>query len=82
MVFSKNVDASSSTDHSEALMHNFRYHYDGLVLYLGVNTGKDANGQDVGSVAIDFDKIAKFREDSDRNKCFWKYSNRHIHERR
>ncbi len=40
MVFSKNVDASSSTDHSEALMHNFRYHYDGLVLYLGVNNGK------------------------------------------
>ena len=64
MVFSKNVDASSSTDHSEALMHNFRYHYDGLVLYLGVNNGKDANGQDVRSVAIDFDKIAKFREDS------------------
>lgn len=46
------------SNHRPALMHNFRYHYVGLVLYLGVDDGKE--GQSVG---ISFDKIAAFRNE-------------------
>lgn len=57
----------SNAEHRPALMHNFRYHYDGLVLYTGVNTGLDADGNKINAVAISFDQIEQFREQSKQN---------------
>lgn len=57
----------SNAEHRPALMHNFRYHYDGLVLYIGVNTGLDADGNKINAVAISFDQIEQFREQSKQN---------------
>lgn len=66
MVFNVSNDSGpAAADHSEALMHQFRYHYDGRVLYLGVNKGKDGDGNDVRAVAIDFDQIKAFRNPTD-----------------
>lgn len=68
MVFNEASDSLiENSKHSEALMHNFRYHYDGLVLYLGVNNGlgKDKNGKPIRAVAIDFDQIKAFRNPTD-----------------
>lgn len=66
MVFNEAIDSGpAADDHSEALMHQFRYHYDGRVLYLGVNSGKDGEGKDVRAVAIDFDQIKAFRNPTD-----------------
>ena len=41
-----------NAEHRPALLHFFRYHYDGRVLYLGVNNGKDAEGKDINAVGI------------------------------
>ena len=57
----------SNAEHRPALMHNFRYHYDGLVLYTGVNTGLDADGNEINAVAISFDQIEQFRQQSKQN---------------
>lgn len=57
----------SNAEHRPALMHNFRYHYDGLVLYTGVNTGLDADRNKINAVAISFDQIEQFREQSKQN---------------
>lgn len=56
------VDLNS--DHRPALLHFFRYHYNGRVLYLGVNNGKDDKGQEINAVEISFQKIEAFRESS------------------
>lgn len=48
--------------HRPSLMHQFRYHYDGLVLYVGVNPGKDSAGKDINAVEISFEEIEKFRK--------------------
>lgn len=66
MIFNTSTDSGpASATHSNALMHQFRYHYDGRVLYLGVNRGKDSNNNDVRAVAIDFEKIKAFRNPTD-----------------
>lgn len=57
----------SNAEHRPALMHNFSYHYDGLVLYTGVNTGLDADGNEINAVAISFDQIEQFRQQSKQN---------------
>lgn len=57
----------SNAEHRPALMHNFRYHYDGLVLYTGVNTGLDADRNEINAVAISFDQIEQFRQQSKQN---------------
>lgn len=57
----------SNAEHRPALMHNFRCHYDGLVLYTGVNTGLDADGNEINAVAISFDQIEQFRQQSKQN---------------
>ncbi len=51
------------SNHRPALMHQFRYHYQGLVLYLGMNDGSG----DVPAVQISFDEIANFRESQGQN---------------
>lgn len=62
MVFdTRKIDGTENT-HTDALMHQFRYHYDGRVLYLGVNNGKDADGQEINAVAIDFKDIEAYRQ--------------------
>lgn len=53
-----------NAEHRPALLHFFCYHYDGRVLYLGVNNGKDAEGKDINAVGISFKKIEEFREDT------------------
>lgn len=53
--------------HRPALMHNFRYHYDGLVLYTGVNTGLDSDNNEINAVAISFEQIEQFRKQSKQN---------------
>lgn len=80
MVYSykeKSDTASSPNDenseHRPALMHNFRYHYDGLVLYVGANPGQITITDDKGvqkivpinAVQISFSEIEKFREAND-----------------
>lgn len=60
------VSSDSNAQHRPALMHNFRYHYDGLVLYTGVNTGLDSDGNKINAVAISFDQIEQFRKQSDQ----------------
>ncbi len=40
--------------HRPSLMHQFRYHYDGLVLYVGVNPGVDSTGNAIHAVEISF----------------------------
>lgn len=65
-----NLDSNQS--HRPALMHNFRYHYDGLVLYSGVNTGidgydKDGKPNKIHAVEISFGKIQEFRKNQDLN---------------
>lgn len=66
MIFNIAEDSGpAAADHSDALMHQFRYHYDGRVLYLGVNNGKDSEGNLVRAVAIDFDQIKAFRNPTD-----------------
>lgn len=70
MVYSYSTDAGTTSagdlnsDHRPALLHFFRYHYDGRVLYLGVNNGKDDKGQDINAVEISFKKIEEFRKDA------------------
>lgn len=54
--YDKSVGGESS-NHRPALMHFYRYHYEGLVLYLGVNDGSGTTP----AVQISFDKIAEFR---------------------
>ena len=61
------ITGDSNAKHRPALMHNFRYHYDGLVLYTGVNTGKDVDGNNINAVAISFDQIEQFRKQSNQN---------------
>lgn len=53
---------SEDVKHRPALMHHFRYHYQGLVLYTGVS-----NGDDGRAVRISFDKIKDFRETTGQN---------------
>lgn len=48
--------------HRPSLMHQFRYHYDGLVLYVGVNPGVDSTGNAIHAVEISFEEIEKFRK--------------------
>lgn len=48
--------ASQEAKHNPSLMHHFRYHYKGLVLYTGVSQGTSSP-----AVQISFDEIAKFR---------------------
>lgn len=43
--------------HNPSLMHHFRYHYKGLVLYTGVSQGTSSP-----AIQISFDEIAKFRD--------------------
>ena len=70
--FDKNVKnkneaaGDENQKHRPSLMHNFRYHYDGLVLYTGVNTGKDGD-KDIHAVEISFSEIEKFRKNSQQN---------------
>ena len=52
-----------NSNHRPALMHQFRYHYQGLVLYLGANDG--TSGEPV--IEISFDEIANFREAQNQN---------------
>lgn len=62
----KNENETTGDDnqkHRPSLMHNFRYHYDGLVLYTGVNTGKNGSN-DIHAVEISFSEIEKFRKNS------------------
>ncbi len=54
---------AENSNHRPALMHQFRYHYQGLVLYLGVNDGE--SGEPV--VQISFDEIANFRKEQNQN---------------
>ncbi len=54
---------AENSNHRPALMHQFRYHYQGLVLYLGVNDGE--SGEPV--VRISFDEIANFRTEQKQN---------------
>lgn len=61
-----------NSEHRPALMHNFRYHYDGLVLYVGANPGQisvtDDKGtriESINAVQISFSEIEKFREKND-----------------
>lgn len=56
-----------NAQHRPALMHNFRYHYDGLVLYTGVNTGLDSDDNEIIAVAISFGKIEQFRNQNKQN---------------
>ena len=46
------------------LMNDFRDAYQGRVLYLGVNNGKDYKNEPIRAVAIDFEKIQSFRHDN------------------
>ena len=57
-------DFSDSEDvkHRPALMHHFRYHYQGLVLYTGVSDGEDGR-----AVQLSFDKIKDFRVATGQN---------------
>lgn len=66
--FDREVKDKNETaqEHQPSLMHNFRYHYDGLVLYTGVNTGKNGN-EDIHAVEISFSEIEKFRNNSKQN---------------
>lgn len=50
-------NAPQDSQHSPSLMHHFRYHYKGLVLYTGVSQGTTSP-----AVQVSFDEIAKFRD--------------------
>lgn len=72
MVYSFDPNAATSgtakdenATHRPALMHQFRYHYDGLVLYVGVNNGLDPNdpNKKINAVEISFEAIKDFRKD-------------------
>lgn len=52
---------------SSDLMTAFRDSYQGRVLYLGVNNGKDFDGNDIRAIAIDFKKIEDFRKVNKQN---------------
>ena len=62
MVFDTKTIDNAQNEHTDALMHQFRYHYDGRVLYLGVNNGKDTNDHEINAVAIDFKDIEAYRQ--------------------
>ena len=48
-------------------MHDFREHYQGRMLYLGVNNGKDYAGNDINAVDIHFGDIEDFRQHNGQN---------------
>lgn len=62
MVFDTKTIDNAQNEHTDTLMHQFRYHYDGRVLYLGVNNGKDTNDHEINAVAIDFKDIEAYRQ--------------------
>lgn len=66
--YSPNATGTGSGDlnaeHRPALLHFFRYHYDGRVLYLGVNNGKDDKGNAINAIEVSFKKIEDFRKES------------------
>lgn len=49
------------------IMHDFRKHYQGRVLYLGVNNGKDYAGTTINAVDIHFGDIEDFRQHNGQN---------------
>lgn len=49
------------------IMHDFREHYQGRVLYLGVNNGKDYAGNTINAVDIHFGDIEDFRQHNGQN---------------
>lgn len=49
------------------IMHDFREHYQGRVLYLGVNNGKDYAGNTINAVDIHFGDIENFRQHNGQN---------------
>lgn len=51
----------TNNPHNASLLHNLQYHYNGLILYLGVNNGKDAKGKPINAVQISFNEIEEFR---------------------
>lgn len=65
------VAQDQNATHRPSLMHQFRYHYDGLVLYVGVNpgveyvegnSGADPTENKIQAVEISFEEIEKFRK--------------------
>ena len=64
MVFNTQKIDGATNSHTDALMHQFRYHYDGRILYLGINNGQDADGKNTHAVIIDFDDIEKYRQEN------------------